>query len=169
VRQPNYYPKGKYLKRGVKPSIYYRATQVSFGLSLSQIKVGTPLWFLENRCEFSDRIPEPLWRKGKVVKRGADEDDLVEIEFMDADSGKGLHTLGITGGLRDLARFCIPREKEPKEPRAAPTTKGGRMRSGSPMRWSVHTPTSPPSAASSPRRGAHSGTSLALPRIGGSS
>ena len=130
MRQPNYYPKGKYLKRGVKPSIYYRATQVSFGLSLSQIKVGTPLWFLENRCEFSDRIPEPLWRKGKVVKRGADEDDLVEIEFMDADSGKGLHTLGITGGLRDLARFCIPREKEPKEPRAEPATRSSGAEKG---------------------------------------
>ncbi len=105
--------------------VYYRAYQVERCLRPEHFKVGLRLAVLENRSQFTDKIPEETFYVG-TVKRiwGNPDDPLVDIVY----DGHPW-SLGITFGIKQYHLMCIPLPvervvKSPPKRTRAKTSKG---------------------------------------------
>lgn len=106
---PRATPKGK--EKFIPPAeiarwhtVYYRASQVGRCLRPEDFKVGLAVGVLEQRLEFSGKVPDPIFYTGVVEKIWGNPDDpLVTIKY-DAHP----MAVNISFGIKQNYLFCIP-------------------------------------------------------------
>lgn len=128
--------------------IYYRATQVERSAPCEKrppLEVGMCVAILEERNEFTRKVPKATFYAARVTKIGDGDDPLVTFEYENHP-----YATSLGAGMSHIAPFCIVlREEEnmvgkvnirrvggydPKKPRPKKSTKCAK-RSSSQYRW----------------------------------
>lgn len=102
-------PKGK--EKFVPPTsiagwhrVYYRASQVERSIHPKDFKVGLPVAVLDDRMEFRDKVPRPIFYTGIVEKIWGNPDDPIVTIKYDAHP----YAVNISFGIKQNSIFCIP-------------------------------------------------------------